>query len=215
MAETYRVDVTHSVLCPNGPGNRKTFPATITIGALKEKIHLFFGTDPQFQKLELRVDGNTTVEMNDDNATLATYNPADYQELHVIDTDPSNQIGNLQDISKVEKYVMSEEAYSQRENTYRKHKEEETRQKQQAEEPFPDHIKVGDKVIVPGTEGAESRNGTVAYVGAVDGSKGFWIGLIFDGPNGKNDGSVKGKRYFTCEPNHGGFVKPNKVVLQQ
>lgn len=45
--------------------------------------------------------------------------------LHVIDTDPSSLSagGWLEDTSKVDKYVMSEEAYASRENTYRKFKE--------------------------------------------------------------------------------------------
>lgn len=42
--------------------------------------------------------------------------------LHVIDTDEASlgATGWLEDVSKVEKYVMSEEDYMARDNTYRK-----------------------------------------------------------------------------------------------
>ena len=45
--------------------------------------------------------------------------------LHIIDTDPSSLSagGWLEDVSKVEKYEISDEAYNLRENTYRKFKE--------------------------------------------------------------------------------------------
>lgn len=32
-------------------------------------------------------------------------------------------------------------------------------------------------------------------------------------PGGKNDGSVKGERYFDCKPNHGVFVRPSQVRI--
>ena len=46
--------------------------------------------------------------------------------VHIIDTDPHSLSANgwLEDVSKVQKYEMSEADYEQRENTYRKFKEQ-------------------------------------------------------------------------------------------
>ena len=39
----------------------------------------------------------------------------------------------------------------------------------------------------------------------------MWLGIELDQPVGKNDGTVSGIRYFTCQPNHGVFAPPSKV----
>jgi tubulin-folding cofactor B len=64
--------------------------------------------------------------------------------------------------------------------------------------------------------GADSaRRGTVAYVGEVEEipGKGPWVGVTIDEPVGKNDGSVGGKRYFTCAEKRGVFVRPERVEM--
>ncbi|KAG5261271.1 hypothetical protein AALO_G00301970 [Alosa alosa] len=40
-----------------------------------------------------------------------------------------------------------------------------------------------------------------------------WVGVILDEARGKNDGTVQGKRYFTCEENHGIFVRQSQIQM--
>ncbi|KAM8940064.1 dynactin subunit 1 isoform 1-T1 [Pelodytes ibericus] len=70
-------------------------------------------------------------------------------------------------------------------------------------------LKVGSRVDVIG----KGYRGTVAYVGATLFASGKWVGLILDESKGKNDGTVQGRRYFTCEENHGMFVRQSQIQI--
>ncbi|XP_056134426.1 kinesin-like protein KIF13B [Lampris incognitus] len=72
--------------------------------------------------------------------------------------------------------------------------------------------------IVPGwlTQGmyvtiGSNKSGTVRYIGATDFAEGLWVGVELDTPAGKNDGSVGGRRYFSCNPGFGVLVRPNRL----
>merc|ERR1719284_2273198 len=73
-------------------------------------------------------------------------------------------------------------------------------------------MKVGDRCEV--TVGG--KRGTVQFVGKIPAiAPGFWIGVQYDEPVGKNDGSVKGARFFQCPPKYGGFLRPDKLKVRR
>ena len=65
--------------------------------------------------------------------------------------------------------------------------------------------RLGSTVLV------RNQRATVRYVGTTDFAEGVWVGLELPRPVGRNDGSVRGIRYFTCDPQCGLFVPPSHV----
>lgn len=76
------------------------------------------------------------------------------------------------------------------------------------EAPLPGWVVVGESVLVR----PYSYSGVIAYVGPSEFASGTWIGVSLDAPTGKNDGAVDGRRYFTCRPKCGIFVKVDKLI---
>ena len=72
-------------------------------------------------------------------------------------------------------------------------------------------FKVKDQVLVD-TESFGVRKAAVAFVGKVpEIAPGFWVGVVYSRPDGKNDGSISGVRYFKCTMDHGSFLRPNHI----
>ncbi|TMW62929.1 hypothetical protein Poli38472_005547 [Pythium oligandrum] len=61
------------------------------------------------------------------------------------------------------------------------------------------------------TYGVSGKTGVVRYVGEVETLSGEWVGIELDKPEGKHNGELNGKVYFTCPPNHGVFVRKTQV----
>ncbi len=68
--------------------------------------------------------------------------------------------------------------------------------------------------VVTGT-GSTIKKGEIKFIGETQFASGEWIGIVLDGPDGKNDGSVGDVTYFTCEPLHGLFVKRAQVKIDK
>eukprot|EP01084_Bolivina_argentea_P314330 544445_1 len=65
-------------------------------------------------------------------------------------------------------------------------------------------VTVGDIVNIPKFD----CHGIIRYIGnAKFKPDTIWYGIQLETPNGKNNGSVKGIKYFTCEDKYGIFVK--------
>uniref|UniRef100_A0A131XIM6 Putative tubulin-specific chaperone b n=1 Tax=Hyalomma excavatum TaxID=257692 RepID=A0A131XIM6_9ACAR len=210
--------------------SERKFPVTNTIREVKQKLELLTGASANSMRLELRDSEDVKVIKvltNDDNLRLDAYPICDGLVLHV--SDPLLNTDEFKDISKVQKVELSEEAYNRRNNTARaflqknglgrfnedaqeraRRLEEEKARKQKE---ILKVIHVGNRCQVVGIPGQPRRRGTVAYVGEVDFKPGVWVGVHYDLPLGKNDGSVAGKRYFECPPNYGGFVRPADLVI--
>ncbi|XP_054166414.1 CAP-Gly domain-containing linker protein 2-like [Oppia nitens] len=73
------------------------------------------------------------------------------------------------------------------------------------------NIRIGDRVVV-NTKETGVQSGRVRYIGRTQFSSGIWVGLELNEPNGKNDGSVAGRRYFICPKRYGLFAPIDKVV---
>jgi len=214
----------------NNHASEKRFARGITVGDLKGKLELITGANAGSMTINVHDEksgGAKVCALTDDGALLGSYPVDDGMRLHVQDTGPK-AFGEFDDLSKVEKYELTEEQYSKRTDTVRaylqrnrlgKYNEEEMEQlriekekEEAAEKALVSQMKVGDRceAQVPGNG---TRRGTVRFLGNTSFKEGLWVGIQYDEPQGKNDGSVNGKRYFECPDKYGGFVKPCYVKV--
>jgi len=132
-------------------------------------------------------------------------------------------MSELDDLSQVEKFELTEEEYAKRGDTFRKFKQEMMKkdpnfmkksagnkitnefQKEEA-----DQMQVGQRCEI----NIGLRRGTVRYVGLVpELAPGYWVGVQLDEPTGDTDGVVKGKKYFECPvgSKYGLFIRPKEM----
>jgi len=64
-------------------------------------------------------------------------------------------------------------------------------------------FQVGDRVDVNG------QLAIIRYIGPAEFAAGEWVGVELDVPDGKNNGTVQGVKYFECGDRYGKFYKSN------
>ncbi|KAK2718779.1 CAP-Gly domain-containing linker protein 4-like isoform X2 [Artemia franciscana] len=71
----------------------------------------------------------------------------------------------------------------------------------------------GDRVTVKLVASDRHCTGTIRYAGSVSFSSGVWFGVELDSFDGRNDGTVQGVRYFSCQQGRGVFAPASKLEI--
>lgn len=209
-----------------------------TISELKSKLETITGIPPANQQLQVYVSSTATSaapisitpHTNEDTTTIGQFNLTSYGRIHVNDTRPPAARGNYNDLSQVEKYVLSENEYEKRSDSVLAWKKNNQLgrfsssgdSKQSLESANAEieerRIVVGARcrVLNPASGESQERRGVIKFVGEIPEIKShqlFWVGIELDEPLGKNDGTLQGVRYFEAKPTHGSFAKPSNVEV--
>eukprot|EP00298_Acanthocystis_sp_HF-20_P002963 c13344_g1_i2.p1 GENE.c13344_g1_i2~~c13344_g1_i2.p1 ORF type:complete len:231 (-),score=101.31 c13344_g1_i2:29-721(-) len=200
------------------------FKLEATIFEIKEIVHMRVGTAPEYMKLILQDrNGVQKAKLLEDSLKLGFFSPENGWVLFVEDHDPMKTVSKLQDIRNLkeeDRFKYTDEQYDKREGTLRQYLKEHpeiaaTLRKERDPEDGKDLIdtmKIGDRCQVRLEAGGLER-GQIKYLGKLHERNGYFVGVQFDLPVGKNDGSVRGQRYFECTANYGLFVFPNQVEV--
>ncbi|XP_052022636.1 tubulin-folding cofactor B isoform X3 [Apodemus sylvaticus] len=99
--------------------SEKRYSRSLTIAELKCKLELVVGSPASCMELELYgADDKFYSKLDQEDALLGSYPVDDGCRIHVIDHS-GVRLGEYEDVSKVEKYEISPEAYERRQNTVR------------------------------------------------------------------------------------------------
>ncbi|KAG9292653.1 hypothetical protein G9A89_007025 [Geosiphon pyriformis] len=207
--------------------SERRFSKSITIGDLKIKLEPITGVPASSQVLQLLNGEIPVASVEGDDYMLGAFPVDNFMTLKVINSNPSGFKNQYTDVSLVEKYELPEDEYAKRTDSVLAFKQRNklgrfagaqtsTSDDSHTFEEEARNIKVGDRCEVEFGESSEDglkRRGIVRYVGETKFKPGYWVGIEYDEPFGKHDGTVQGEHYFKAAPKHGAFVRPNKVKV--
>lgn len=191
---------------------RRVSPAW-TVSHLKSRLETITGIPPAEQQLLLfpSIDSKS-IEIQDGLCDFITKGC----RIHVNDMRPLEEEGE-----EVETFELDDEEYDKLTNSVRRWKkenqlgrfnpqlEQKRKEADSANELKASAMQVGSRFQTDG-----DRRGLIKFVGKVpEIDNKTWVGVEFDEPVGKNDGSIKGVYYFQTLPLRGSFLKPNSVQV--
>ncbi|TVY35928.1 Cell polarity protein [Lachnellula occidentalis] len=224
-------DIPLQVTSENSSSERRITPSW-TIGQLKAKLEPVTGIPPLSQKLVLKLGSHQSVPIeaaDEENTQLGVFPLAPYAEIHVTDTRPPGARPNYTDPSSVQKYELPPSLYATKTDSVLAWKKANKLGRFDPSAPSLEVAKLAalqteikERGIAVGKRcrvgGEDAKRGVVMYVGDVPeipGQTGAWVGVKLDEPVGRNDGSLKGTRYWGEEGDakFGVFVRPERVEV--
>ncbi|KAI9146078.1 CAP Gly-rich domain-containing protein [Paraphysoderma sedebokerense] len=212
--------------------SERRFDKGLSIASLKAKLEPITGVPAETQLIKLYNGDSFITTVEGDDYMLGAFPVENFMRLHVIDTNPYAKRNEFSDLSQVEKFEMKDDDYDKLHDSVRAFKRRNkigrfddarssTSSNDDAFEEEASNIKIGNRCEVDIGDGNIKRRGTIMYVGKTEFKPGYWIGVKYDEPYGKHDGthlsfetiSVEGKSYFSCPNKYGAFVRPNKVTV--
>lgn len=213
----------------------KKFQKDLTIWDLKQRLELMTGRNAATMTVTaLSNEGEMLCILSENYKLLGSYPLNSGVQLLV--EDPMYVAHDEETEEDLEKrYQLSEEQYSNRRGTLKEYlmrnklgkynpdmvskKEEEARKEEEErkhleekEAQIVDSIEIGQRCQVSIPNQVPKR-GEIMFKGTVKFTDGLLVGVKYDEPFGKNDGSVNGVKYFEAPPNYGAFVKPIYVEV--
>ncbi|KAH8855400.1 Tubulin-specific chaperone B [Schistosoma japonicum] len=181
--------------------SKKRFPLDINVGQLKEKLVLVTGCDNRTMKIELfDKDDKSLGQLVGDDKPLWDFGVEDGMHIHI--TDLTTQDGAYDQTEEpAETFQLSTEEYAKRKALVKKSPFRSTLTKKTK-------VRNRCEVRVPGQP---TKRGVIEFIGQTKFKPGYWVGVRYDEPLGRNDGSIDGVRYFECPEKYGAFVKPQYV----
>lgn len=191
------------------------------------RLEMLSGIESNAMTIEYFVDKakKATIVSSDEGdleSAIGCHVDGEEHRLHLVDTRGDRNAVDFNKLEAVPKFELSEEEYNKRNDSLRQFKKQLKSNRSEGGDAIDeehmstlmDSLRIGDVVEVT-VKGKPNRRGRIMFKGMIsvipNSDPGHWVGVRYDEPLGKNDGSIGGQRYFDCEPNHGAFVRPSSI----